>query len=385
MFVVGLMSGTSLDGVDAAVVDITEEDGRIKMDLAGLVSMPYSKVFVERLRQVLPPNDGTVADLARLHYYLGEQYAVAVKQAMEVTGFLPEQVGLIGCHGQTVCNVPPGEDEFSPHARLQIGDTSVIAVRTGIPTVGDFRPAEVAAGGEGAPLISYFDYHAFRSDKHNRVVLNMGGIANVTYLPKNAGLEDVRGFDTGPGNMLLDRLVQMMSGGELQFDTDGEWAARGTVHAGLLEELLQHPFVVRCPPKSAGREEYGAQFAQGVLSQARQSGISDEDLLATCAAFTAEAVVSNCRQFLGSVDELIVGGGGAHNRLLLRLLEDGFAPAAVVTTDQFGVPSKAREAMGIALLAYQSFRQRANNVPGVTGAQRSVVMGKLSWGMPCPG
>ncbi len=380
MLVIGLMSGTSLDGVDAALVDITESEGAVRMELIELVSVPYSEELVGRLKRVLPPHAGTVAELARLHYYLADRYAEVVKHALHVSGIPPQRIGIIGCHGQTVCNVLPGDDEFAVHARLQIGDASVIAVRTGIPTIGDFRPAEVAAGGEGAPLISYFDYHAFRAQDRNRIVLNMGGIANITYIPKGASLEDVRGFDTGPGNMLLDRLVQMISEGESLYDVDGRLASQGEANVALLNELLRHPFVVKRPPKSAGREEFGAEFAQSLLRKADDLEISDVDLLATCATFTVQAVVQNCEKFAGPVDEVIVGGGGAHNRLLMRLLEELYSPVPVVSTDQYGVPTKAREAMGIALLAYQAFHRRANNVPGVTGARHPVIMGKLSWG-----
>lgn len=385
MLVVGLMSGTSLDGVDAVLVEITEAKGEIRMQFLDSVSRQYPPAFKEKLLRILPPNEGSVKELAYLHYLLAEEYAAAVLSLLEKVKLSPNQVDLIGCHGQTVCNLPQGKDGFSPRARLQLGDISVIAIRTGIATVGDFRPADVAAGGDGGPLTPYFDFHAFRSFQRHRVILNIGGIANVTYIPAGAGLEEVRGFDTGPGNMLIDALVQQGTGGQQAYDRDGELAARGKVHKTLLEELLRHPFVKKAPPKSAGREEFGSHFAEDLLRRAEALGLSPPDLIATVTAFTAEAIIANCQRFLGPIDEVIVGGGGAYNRTLMTLLQEGFKPVPVRTTEEYGVPIKSREAMGMALLAYQAFHRRPNNVPGVTGARCPVVMGKIAWGEPCPG
>lgn len=379
------MSGTSLDGVDAVLVEITEVNGELKIRFLDMLSRRYPRALKEKLLRILPPNEGSVKNLAHLHYCLAEEYAAVVLSLLEKVGLSPAQVDLIGSHGQTVCNLYPGEDEFSPRARLQLGDISVIAIRTGITTVGDFRPADVAVGGDGGPLIPYFDFHTFRSLERHRVVLNIGGIANVTYIPAGAGLEEVRGFDTGPGNMLTDALVQRVTGRQQAYDRDGALAARGKVHKGLLEELLGHPFVKREPPKSAGREEFGSHFAEDLLRRAEALGLSPPDLIATVTAFTAEAIIANCQWFLGPIDEVIVGGGGAYNRTLMTLLQEGFKTVPVRTTEEYGVPIKAREAMGMALLAYQAFHRRPNNVPGVTGARCPVVMGKIAWGKPCPG
>lgn len=384
MLVVGLMSGTSLDGVDAVLVEITEAKGEIRMRFLDSVSRQYPPALKERLFKILPPNEGSVRECAYLHYLLAEEYAEAVLSLLEKVKLSPTQVDLIGSHGQTVCNLPLGEAGFS-RARLQLGDISVIAIRTGITTVGDFRPADVAAGGEGGPLTPYFDFYAFRSPEKHRVVLNIGGIANVTYIPAGASLEEVQGFDTGPGNMLIDVLVQRITGGKQAYDRDGEFAAKGKVHRTLLEELLEHPFVKRKPPKSAGREEFGSHFAENLLRRAKVLGLSPFDLIATVTAFTVEAIVANCRWFLGPIDEVIVGGGGAYNRTLMTFLQEGFKEVPVRTTEEYGVPIKAREAMAIALLAYQAFHQRPNNVPRVTGARCPVVMGKIAWGRRCPG
>lgn len=382
MLVVGLMSGTSLDGVDAVLVEITEVNGEFKIQFLDMLSRRYPRALKEKLLKILPPHEGSVKDLAYLHYSLAEEYAAAVLSLLEKVGLSPAQVDLIGSHGQTVCNLYPGEDEFSPRARLQLGDISVIAVRTGITTVGDFRPADVAAGGDGGPLIPYFDFYIFRSPEKHRVVLNIGGIANVTYIPAGASLEEVRGFDTGPGNMVIDALVQRVTEYQYAYDRDGEFATKGRVCEPLLRELLEHPFIKKQPPKSAGREEFGAHFSEYLLQQAKTLGLSPFDLITTATAFTAEAIIANCRWFLGPIDEVIVGGGGAHNKSLMSFLQEGFKPVPVRTTEDYGIPIKAREAMGIAFLAYQAFHRRPNNVPSVTGAKFPVVMGKIAWGKP---
>lgn len=377
--VVGLMCGTSLDGIDAALVEIDASSDNVSFALRGTSFTPFDKDTRARLVQVLPPNKGTVDELAYLHFYLGEILADAVRQVASECKVLLSDIDLIGTHGVTIRNLQSRGQGF-PHSRLQIGDISVIAIKTGITTVGDFRPADVAAGGEGAPLIPYFDYYAFRSSASNRVILNLGGIANVTYIPAGAELADVRGFDTGPANMILDSLIRKLTEGRECFDRDGLWAARGHVHPGLLSSLMDHPFVRKEPPKSAGREEFGESFLRDVIQKAAEYGLSNDDLVTTITGFTVEAITYNCEQFLGPVDEVIVGGGGAFNLTILRMLRERFPEVRVVTTDEYGIPAKAREAMGFALLAYQTLRQTPNNVPSVTGAQRPVVMGKIAWG-----
>lgn len=380
MRVIGLMSGTSLDSIDAALVNIEDNGNQVKMDLLALESIPYSEELKDKLNRLLPPNRGSVEELAYMHFYLGKKLAEAAFQVIEKAHLSPSEVSLIGSHGQTICNLPQGEGEFSPHSRLQIGDISVIAVQTGITTVGDFRPADVAAGGEGAPLIPYFDYHAFRSTSKNRVIVNIGGIANVTYLPAGARLDDVRGFDTGPGNMIIDAVVRLVDENGEGFDRDGRLASQGVPCDPLLKRLMAHPFIGKNPPKSAGREEFGEKFLKQVIEESRNYNLSHSDLIATVTAFTAEAIAYNCKRFLGPIDEVIVGGGGAFNKTLLAMIRERFPHAKVTTTDEYGIPAKAREAMGFALLAYQAFHGRPNNVPSVTGANRPVVMGKIAWG-----
>ena len=380
MLIIGLMSGTSLDGIDAALVRIREQGHEIDLELVKLVSFPFSQELKKRLRHLLPPNPGSVKELARMHFHLGKKLAEAALMVIEKARLSPAEVDLIGSHGQTICNLPLGQDEFSPHSRLQIGDISVIAVKTGITTVGDFRPADVAAGGEGAPLIPYFDYHAFKSSEHSRAILNLGGIANVTYIPKGAPMDDLQGFDMGPANMLLDSLVRSLTEGREDFDRDGLWAAKGEVQQELLQKLMSHPFVRKSPPKSAGREEFGEGLLKEIVRESENDGLSKANLIATVTAFTAEAIVYNCRRFLGPIDEVIVGGGGAFNKTLLAMIQERFSKVRVTTTEEYGIPVKAKEAMGFALLAYQTLHRRPNNVPSVTGAAHPTIMGKIAWG-----
>lgn len=385
MLVVGLMSGTSMDGITAALVDICDlpgGDGRIKkVELIAYETVPFSKELRERLTTL--SESGSIPELCVMNFYLGELFADAALQVMKKAGKHPHEVDLIGSHGQTVCHLPRGLDaagEFSRPSTLQIGEIDIIAERTGITTVGDFRPRDMAAGGEGAPLIPYVDYVLFASSEKSRVLLNIGGIANVTYIPAGAGLDEIKAFDTGPGNMVIDRVVQEVSGGEKQFDVDGAMAASGGIDQELLQELMKHPFIHRDPPKSTGREEFGEPFAIWLLEEARKRGLGPEDLVATVTAFTVESIVENCRRFLGPFEELIASGGGARNLTIMRWLAERLPGVKVTTTGEYGIPVQVKEAVGFAILAYQTLKRRPNNVPAATGAKRHVVMGKIAWG-----
>ncbi len=378
MLAIGIMSGTSMDGIDAVLVEIREEGEAVRVELLDALAAPYPDEAARMLRGLVPPSAGTVDDLARANLYLGELFARAAQALLEKSGRRAEEVGVIGSHGQTARNLPPASPPFDLRARLQLGEICVIAERTGITTVGEFRIRDVAAGGEGAPLIPYFDYRVLRGPA-NRLALNLGGIANVTYLPAGCALGDVRAFDTGPGNMVLDAVVRRLTNGALRRDEDGRLASAGRVAPSLLERLLRHPFVSAPPPKSAGREEFGEGYCAWLLEQPEARGLSLEDLAATLVAFTAEAVARNCRAFLGPVEEVIASGGGAANPAMLRAVATRFPEARVVTSDAYGIPVTAKEAMGFALLAYETLHRRPSNVPAATGARRPVVLGKVAW------
>jgi len=388
MLVIGLMSGTSMDGVTAALVDIEEEQKeiplkptsrlRVKLLTSETFSFPY-EVREELLRL---SETGDIHELCDMNFFLGEVFAQAALDIVAKAGRELSEISLIGCHGQTMCHHPRGlkKYNFRRPSTLQIGEIDVIAERTGITTIGDFRPRDIAAGGEGAPLIPYVDHVLFSSPERSRVLLNIGGIANVTYLPAGAGPNEIKAFDTGPGNMVIDRIVQKLSGGKLAYDVSGAMAAKGEINESLLKELMEHPFIKRKPPKSTGREEFGEPFAIWLLEEARERGLGPEDLVATVTAFTVESIVENCRRFLGPFEELIASGGGVRNLTIMRWLAERLPGVKVTTTEEYGIPVQAKEAVGFAILAYQALKKRPNNVPAATGAKEHVVMGKIAWG-----
>lgn len=359
MRVAGLMSGTSLDGIDVAVVDI----GGRRREVVAFRSFPYPEEVRRRLLGVSNCQTHT-AEISRLNFLLPELYAKAVKRC----GVRLETIELIGCHGQTIFH-----EEGST---LQIGDGSVLAERTGIPVVSDFRPRDIAAGGRGAPLVPFVDYLLYRDRKLGRVALNIGGIANITAIPPNGKREEVVAFDTGPGNMVVDQLVELHTGGRRRFDEGGRLAASGRVHPGLLDELLKDPFFRKKPPKTAGREQYGREFVERL----RATGLPMLDLIATATAFTAAAVAAGVRRWVKHrADELIVSGGGVHNRTMMAYLKAFLPEAALRTSDEFGIDSDAKEAIAFAILAHETWHRRPSNLPSATGARRAVVLGKLSW------
>ena len=375
--IIGLMSGTSADGVDAAAVDVPARGADAR--LLAFRTYPYPPSLRRMVLDLCDPRHSSVDRLCHANFILGERFAEAAIRLAEESGIPLRSVDLIGSHGQTVCHLPRGRRVGGRLARstLQIGEPCVIAERTGITTVADFRPRDVAAGGQGAPLVPYADFLLFGHRRLSRVVCNIGGIANLTYLPAGGRLDDVLAFDTGPGNMVMDALVQRMTSGRQAFDRNGRRARSGRVHDGLLGELLRHPFLRRRPPKSTGREEFGATFVDRLLARGAALGLGEADLVATAAAFTVEAIARACRRLPGRVDEVILCGGGARNPALTAMLRQALAPAPVRVMDELGLGADAKEAVSFALLAAATIRGRTNNVPSATGATRPVVLGKI--------
>lgn len=358
------MSGTSLDGIDVAVIDIRGRRWR----LVGTSTTRYPAAVREAILSVSNAQTHT-ATLARLHFLLGELYADAVARF--------DSVQLVGCHGQTVFHesVPAAIAGRKVKSTLQIGEASLIAERLGVPVVSDFRPRDIAAGGTGAPLVPYVDYLLYRHPKRNRAALNIGGIANVTYIPAGAKPEDVIAFDTGPGNMVVDALAAVATGGRRNFDRDGKIAERGRVRRDLLDRLLEHPFFRLKPPKSAGREQFGKEFVAGLLA----TRLRIEDLVATATALTAATVAQSMYRFTGHVDELIVSGGGARNPQMMAYLAAFLPKTAVTTSADYGVDVGAKEAIAFAILAYETWRKKPSNLPSATGARHPVILGKLTF------
>lgn len=378
MRVVGLMSGTSGDGVDAALVDIRGTGHDLKVKPLAFVSCSYPAGLQQRI--LAASARGTVSEICHLNVVLGEWFARAALRVIKQAGLDPAKIDLVGSHGQTIHHLPNEVDEpgIGPvRSTMQIAEPAVIAERTGIPTVANFRPRDMAAGGQGAPLTPYAHSVLLRDRKRSRLVVNLGGIGNVTYLPAGKGLEAVLAFDTGPGNMAMDGVVRRLTKGRETMDRNGRLAAKGKVAVGLLAKLLAHPYVKRAPPKSTGREEFGDAFVEQLLAAGKVHRLKPEDLLATCSLFTAITLGSARRWLGGPVDEVIVGGGGVRNRVLMSNLSSVFSPVPVRTFESAGWESKAFEAVAFAVLAYQTFQGTCANVPAVTGAAHPVVLGTL--------
>ena len=392
MKVIGLLSGTSADGVDAAVVEISGLPPDLSVELLSFTFVPVSTGQRARIFDLFDPTTGAVDRVCQMNFALGEWFAAAALRAIEQAGLTPGDVALIGSHGQTIYHAV---DEDSPvKSTLQVGEAAVIAARTGITTVADFRVADVAAGGLGAPLVSYVDWLLLRHPTRARAVQNIGGIANVTYLPPGsdpsrefapssveglrAGPAGVLAFDTGPGNMLIDYAASRATAGRQTFDRDGALAAQGRVNETLLAELMRHPYLALSPPKTTGREQFGVPFGVKIWEQAEARGLCPEDVVATFTAFTAASVADAYRRFLPQMpDEIILGGGGAHNPTLVAMLRQRLAPACLAAHEEFGLSSDAKEAIAFAVLAFETIHGRPGNLPACTGAGTQVVLGKI--------
>lgn len=386
---IGLMSGTSLDGIDAALVAIrTNEEGEIAaVSLREFYYLPYSEQLREWVMNLCSVETARVDQLTAVHYGLAEWYAHAAGQLLDKAGVTASEVDAVCTHGQTIWHIagrtpfpgPTGMTEV--RASLQIGELSTLAERTGIPVVGNFRARDLAADGEGAPLVPYADYILFRHPQKGRLLQNIGGIANVTVLPAGARIEEVVAFDTGPGNMIMDQIVQIATDGKLRYDEGGRLAQAGTVCEPMLARLLQDPYYQMQPPKSTGREVYGRAFARELAAEAGRLGIGSCDLIATVTALTATSIAQAYRHFVfphTKVEEVIVSGGGAHNQTLLRMLQSQLpADVSIMTAGQFGMPDDAKEAVAFAILGHETLMGRPSNVPSVTGAKRAVPLGNI--------
>ena len=379
--VIGLMSGTSADGVDAALVEWPDSPAAKPFELLAYRETPFSKALQERIHRLAAgrvPGSETLAELAGLDVLLGERFAAAAVELTASVGMSLAAVDAIASHGQTVAHCP------ERRATLQIGDPSVIAERTGCTTVADFRPRDLAAGGEGAPLAPFFHHAALGRPGEGRLVLNLGGIANITWIRRGAAPDDVVAFDVGPANSLIDGVVSTLSGGAERMDRDGLRARRGSVAGELLERLLDDEFLRRSPPKSTGRERYGLAEAERLAAEWAGGGRSADDLIATLVAFSAEAVAVAAKTFLdGSpIDRLLVGGGGARNPELVRALADRFVGIPVEPFDAAGVPAEAAEAMAFSLMGRNALLGIPNCLPRCTGARGGAVLGEIVPGGP---
>ncbi|MYC12939.1 MAG: anhydro-N-acetylmuramic acid kinase [Gemmatimonadetes bacterium] len=375
MKAIGLMSGTSADGVDAALVEIGESD----MFLLGYVEIPFPKDVRREILSLC--ENGRVDTICRMDAALGEWFAEAALRVCEKANVSAGEVDVIGSHGQTIHHLPSLAVVADKKVRstLQIGSPAVIAERTGITTVSDFRSRDMAVGGQGAPLVPLVDYLLFRSDYVGRAMLNIGGIANVNILPANCGVSDIFAFDTGPGNMVIDGVVQAITRGKQSFDRDGVLADKGQVCEDLLDVLMAHPFFDMEPPKSTGREDFGADMVQKILDWEGKR----EDLVRTAVQFTVESIVHGLKRFVLSrceIHEVIVSGGGTKNPVMMDLLDRALGNIAFKRLDDLGMASEAKEAIAFAILACQTLNGHPGNVPSVTGADKQVVLGSITPG-----
>ncbi len=376
MIVVGMISGTSADGIETAVVEMFGAPPALQWKLLKHLHVDHPSAVRDEILKCFRPEYGTGERLCALNVHIGEAFAEAALQAITAAGLTPAQVDLIGSHGQTLWHIPSGPDAST----LQLGEPAVIAERTGITTISNFRTRDMAAGGQGAPLVAYLDVLLLAHPTRVRAAQNIGGIGNVTYLPP-AGTAPAFAFDTGPGNMLMDYAAHRATNGAWNYDHDGALAAQGRVDQTLLAELMQEPFLREQPPKTTGRELFGVQFGATVWDKAKQRGLTDHDILATLTAFTARSIAQAYTDFLPRPpDEVIVSGGGAQNPTLMRMLGEWIAPAKILRSDEFGLDVEAKEAIAFAVLAYETWFGRPGNLARATGARHAVVLGNITLG-----
>ncbi len=372
------MSGTSLDGIDVAIVDITGSGYKAKINVLTSHSVPYPKKIREALLAISNMSAFT-GDISRLNFLLGELYAEALEETAERAQIPLSTIKLIGCHGQTIFHEGQGAQYLGKKvaSTFQIGESSVISERTGIDVISNFRERDMAAGGRGAPLVPYLDYMLIRHRGRGRVAVNIGGVANLTAIPPNTSSDRVIAFDTGPGNMIIDQLVTRITAGGQTYDRDGVIAASGEVDPKLLAKLLRDKYFRAKPPKTAGREQYGSDYVSKLLD----TELSSEDLIATATALTAESIALGVRNFVLTemrVDEIFVSGGGTHNPTLMKMLRKAMDPIPVMETTEVGLDVDAKEAIAFAVMAYETVHCRPSNVPMATGAKRPVVLGKVT-------
>ena len=387
MLVLGMMSGTSADGIDVALARFSGAPPNLNAQLLGHTSVKFPPALRKEILRVAEQYPITAGALSQLNFRLGELFADAALAACRKFRIPQKKIALIGSHGQTIFHQGRPVPYFAaPTAStLQIGEASIISARTGITTIGDFRPSDIALGGQGAPLVPYADYLLYRHPKLGRVSLNLGGIANITVLPPAAKAEQVFAFDTGPANMLIDALVSYFTRGRQRFDKNARLASQGRSIPALLDELLSDPYLKLAPPKSTGREYYGHAYLKKLLTLGRRHHANPNDLIRAATIFTALSVVDALNRFVvpkTKIHQLIVSGGGAHNPLILAQLSAALPGVEVLPSSRLGVPEDAKEAFAFALLAYETFHQRPANVPSATGARGPAILGKISYAPP---
>lgn len=378
-YVIGIMSGTSVDGIDVGLVKIKGHGLKSSVELIAFENYPFSNEVREQIFRLFELESSNVKDISQMNFLLGELYTQAVFQICEKANFKVTDVDLVGCHGQTIYHHPQVEvmDGINVSSTFQIGEGSVIAKKTGIVTINDFRVGDMALGGLGAPLVPYPEFLLYRSHEKNIALQNIGGIGNVTILPAGCSLLDVYAFDTGPGNMVMDGVIHYLTDGAQSYDVNGEIAGKGHVDEAFLSSLLEDPYFKLVPPKTTGREYFGKAYIEAYIEAGRLRGLSDEDLVCNATALTAKSISLSYKWFVTHpIDQVIIGGGGSYNETLIKMLKSELI-AKVITHEEYGLNSDAKEAIAIAILANETIHSHPSNVPSVTGALQPTILGKI--------
>ena len=377
MIIIGLMSGTSVDCIDAVVAKIQGAPPTLTVETLAFTSQTYTPALREVILRNFRPETSSVDEICELNFAIGEAFGAVAHKAAAAANLDMAQVDLIVSHGQTLWHAVSAEGQVD--STLQLGTGAVIAERTGVTTISDLRSRDVAAGGQGAPMVSYPDLLLYFSPSLTRALQNIGGIGNVTILPKDG--QPALAFDTGPGNMIMDYVTHRATDGQQQFDADGKLAAQGTVNESLVAELLTHPYFSLRPPKTTGRELFGDQYGQQVWERGVALGMSPTDIIATATAFTAVSIAQAYAHFAPvAIDQVIVGGGGGYNPVLMQMLRTQLAPTPVLCQEDLGFSSKAKEALAFAIMGYEAIHGRPGNLPSCTGARRAVPLGQITPG-----
>lgn len=380
--VIGLMSGTSFDGIDACLVKITGNGLSTEIEIMEFETYPYKEEIRELIFDASKEQTGRVDKICQLNFTLGKLFADAAGQIAGKSSIPISDIDIIGSHGQTIYHISSLKEKADKDDRstLQIAESSVIAQETRVTTVADFRTRDIAAGGEGAPLVPYADFILFGRDGIDRAVQNIGGIANVTFLPAGCSINEIIAFDNGPGNMIIDCLAEIITEGRLKYDKDGELASKGKLNQGLLERLRSHPYLSIPPPKSTGREDFGIQFSSDLYEEFVRDNVDVLDAITTVTAFTARSISDSYRKYIQpscKISEVIMSGGGVHNPVLFQFLKEYLKNINIRNVEEFGIPSDAKEALAFAILANETICGNPGNVPSATGARERVVLGKI--------
>lgn len=373
VYAIGLMSGTSLDGIDAALVEISGKDETTTVKLIDFLTAPFNNQTLNRIREALSLDQSDVEKICSLNVELGEKFAQAALDVCEKAGIALEELAFIGSHGQTLFHIPFAREPFYA-STLQIGDPAVICEWTKTTVVSNFRERDMAVGGQGAPIVPYSEYVLYQKPNTTRLLQNIGGIGNVTVIPKSGKISEMVAFDTGPGNVIMNELCLHFF--DQEYDKDGTYASQGNVSQALLKELMAHPYIQKSYPKTTGREDFGKQFTTTLLER---WSLSPKDFIATATMFTAASIAQAVQPFIEGQTELIIGGGGSYNKTLIEMIQTELPDVHVMIQEDIGFSSEAKEAIAMAVLANQTLQHSSGNVPNATGAKKSVPLGSITY------